>query len=226
MEVTSNTVVSLNLTVRRNEDEVLESTSPGRPLNYLHGYGNIVPGLEEALDGAEPGYQATIVVEPALAFGEAHEPTRITVEKDQVSLPRGGSLEPGLVVMSEAANETFPLTVVEVGPRQLVVEGVHPLAGQWLEFEVEVVAVREATIEERYWGHPLPEGRRRTPDRAGQAGTEVAAADSGRPTPWEARLPKWEVEGPGLWESITRWVDNYWRTSKKDSTTDKARLGW
>jgi FKBP-type peptidyl-prolyl cis-trans isomerase SlyD len=151
MEVTHGAVVAMNYTLTDDGGELIDSSQ--KPLVYLHGFGNIIPGLETALEGAEPGRRQTVVVEPAEAYGETDPALIITIPSDTV--PEGVELTPGMVVVGDTPSGPVQLTVLEVDDNRVVVDGNHPLAGKRLHFEVEVVDVRAASDEELAEGCPL-----------------------------------------------------------------------
>lgn len=144
MEATRGAVVTLSYTLRDDEGELLEKTE--KPFEYLHGYDNIIPGLEKALEGTEPGHQQEIVLEPAEAYGERDPAAVLTLPAD--SVPENMDLEPGMRVVGETPSGSVDLTVREVNEDNVVVDANHPLAGKRLHFEVEVVEVRAASDRE------------------------------------------------------------------------------
>ncbi len=150
MEVTHGAVVAMNYTLTDDEGALIDSSE--QPLEYLQGYGNIIPGLEKALEGAQPGQRHTVVVEAAEAYGETDPGAIITVPSDTV--PEGVELEPGMVVVGDTPSGPIQLTVVEVKPDSIVVDGNHPLAGKRLHFDVEIVTVRAASDAELAEGCP------------------------------------------------------------------------
>ncbi|MBN1630854.1 MAG: peptidylprolyl isomerase [Thermoleophilia bacterium] len=155
MKTSHGTVVKMNYTLSLGKEETLESTDC--PIEYLHGFENIIPGLERALEGAEPGDRRSVVLEPADAYGD-HDPERfITVPVDEV--PDGATLEPGMKLMADSGRGPVPLTVSQVNEDTVVFDANHPLAGKTLHFDVEVVDVRAAEMHELGQGYPGPRAR-------------------------------------------------------------------
>jgi FKBP-type peptidyl-prolyl cis-trans isomerase SlyD len=150
MEVTHGAVVAMNYTLKDDEGELIDKSE--QPLVYLHGFGNIIPGLEKGLEGAEISENRSVVVEAAEAYGETDPAAIIKVPSDTV--PEGVELEPGMVVLGDTPSGSVQLTVVEINDDHIVVDGNHPLAGQRLHFEVEIVGVRAASKEELAEGCP------------------------------------------------------------------------
>lgn len=153
MLISQNSVVSIDYTLTNDEGEVLDSSEGRGVLEYLHGAGNIIPGLERALLGIEVGASLKVTVAPADAYGE-HDPAKIQAVPRQ-ALPPGMEVEVGMQLMARGPDgHPFPLWVVRVEDEGILVDGNHPLAGETLHFAVDVRGVRDATAEELQHGHP------------------------------------------------------------------------
>ena len=153
MPISQNTVVSIDYTLTNDEGEVLDTSEGRGALEYLHGFGNIIPGLEKALHGFDVGASLKVTVAPADAYGD-HDPEKVQ------AVPRG-ALPPGMVpqvgmqLMARGPDgRNFPLWVVRVEDEGILVDGNHPLAGETLHFAVEIRAIRDASAEELQHGHP------------------------------------------------------------------------
>lgn len=138
------------------------------PLEYLHGAGHLVPGLEQALEGRRIGERFTVVVPPELGYGERKRSLQHRVPLD--ALRPLGPLEAGMVLQAETEDgRREALVIAEIDEENgfAILDANHPLAGQTLEFEVHVVDVREPTSEELERFRALPPIRRRPapPDR-------------------------------------------------------------
>lgn len=152
MQATRGAVVSLNYTLTDDGGTVIDSSEGGVPLRYLHGYDNIIPGLEDALEGAEPGHKSKVIVEPADAYGEVDGEAIFEVERDK--FPEEMDIQPGMQFTGETPSGDVPFTVVEVKDDAVVVDANHPLAGERLHFDIEVLDVRPASSEELAAGCP------------------------------------------------------------------------
>lgn len=153
MEATHGAVVTFDYTLSLDGGEAVGA---GRDrIEYLHGYSNIIPGLEKALEGTKSGDQKSIEVEPADAYGERDDDRLVTVPADHV--PENVTLEPGVTVMADTQRGPVPLTVVEVKDDGVVFDANHPLAGKTLHFDVEVVDIRAAARHELVQGFPGPQ---------------------------------------------------------------------
>jgi len=146
-------VVGLAFTLRDDEGALIDEASSEDPLLYLHGHGNIVPGLEGALQGKTLGAQLSVVVAPEQAYGPRQGPGPQVVPRD--AFPADAELEPGMpfAVEDDDGNE-LQLFVIGVEDGEVLIDANHPLAGVTLNFEVEVVSVRAATQDELEHGHP------------------------------------------------------------------------
>ena len=147
----SRNVVTFHYTLRDTRGQVLDASLGGDPISFLQGAGQIVEGLEQGLQGLAPGTKATIGVPAAKAYGERDETQVQRVLR--ALLPIEGEVKPG--DQFRAGPDAFApiVTVVGVEGEELLLDANHPLAGVDLEFEVEVLAVREATVEEGEHGH-------------------------------------------------------------------------
>jgi len=151
--IADQTVVSFHYTLTNNESQVLQTSSGGEAMPYLHGAGNIVPGLEEAMGGHAVGDKFSVVVPPEKGYGLRMSPGPQAVPRDQ--LPEGAEIFPGMPLGAETPDgQHVMLFVTAVDEDQFWVDTDHPLAGVELKFDVEVVAVRAATAQELEHGHP------------------------------------------------------------------------
>ncbi len=156
MKIAKNKVALIDYILTDNEGEMIDSSEGAGPLAYLHGAGNIVEGLEEALIGKEAGDKVKASIEPAKAYGERHEDMKQDVPKDLF----GGveNIEVGMQFQSETDEGPVLVTVMAISEEMVTVDGNHPLAGVHLNFDVTVREVREPTAEELEHGHVHGEG--------------------------------------------------------------------
>jgi len=156
MKVEKDKVASIHYTLKSDKDEVLDSSEGKSPLSYIHGSGQLIPGLEKELEGKEVGAELTIVVPPADAYGEYNEEQVFVVGKDgfqgeeeltvglQIQVDTGQGQAVGVVTKIEGDNVTLDLN--------------HPLAGANLHFDVKIEDIRDASPEELDHGHAHGEG--------------------------------------------------------------------
>jgi FKBP-type peptidyl-prolyl cis-trans isomerase SlyD len=147
MLISKNKVASIHYTLRDNEGTIIDSSEGRDPLNYLHGAGNLIPGMEEGLEGKTPGEKLNLKIDPEKGYGEKDE---ALIQKVPRSAFAEQEVKPG---MRFSTNQGGVVTVTDVGPDSITVDGNHPLAGVPLNFAVEVVEVRNATDEEITHGH-------------------------------------------------------------------------
>lgn len=150
MEISAARVASFHYTLTDDEGRVIDQSSEGRPLQYFHGAGNIIPGLERALAGKRAGDALRVDVRPEEGYGVRNENL---VQVLPASAFQGvEQVQPGMQFQASNGDGTLLVTVVEVKDDQVRIDGNHPLAGQTLHFDVKVVEVRESTDEERQAG--------------------------------------------------------------------------
>jgi len=147
-----NLVVSMHYKLTDNDGNVLDSSEGAEPLTYLHGSGNIIPGLEKELLGKVEGDSQQVKVEPAEGYGEINPELIQTVDK--AAFQGVESVEVGMSFEAQASDGSVQHIVVKSIEGEVVtIDANHPLAGVTLNFDVEIVSVREATEEEIDHGH-------------------------------------------------------------------------
>jgi FKBP-type peptidyl-prolyl cis-trans isomerase SlyD len=151
MEIGAKKVVSFHYTLSDEAGEQIESSREREPMAYLHGAGNIIPGLEKALTGRSTGDTFQVTVNPAEAYGE-RRPGNVRRVSTKLFRDRK-NLIPGQPVSLRTRQGNVQAIVVKVGRFNVDVDMNHPLAGRTLTFDVEVMDVREATPEEVAHGH-------------------------------------------------------------------------
>ena len=151
MNIDNKKVVSFHYTLSKADGEQIESSRDREPMVYLHGAGNIIPGLEKAMAGKAAGDRFEVTVAPAEAYGERNENgvQRISAKH----FKNLGKLSVGQTVVLQTNQGQMQVTVVKVGRFNVDVDRNHPLAGQTLTFDVEVTDVRDATEDEITHGH-------------------------------------------------------------------------
>jgi FKBP-type peptidyl-prolyl cis-trans isomerase SlyD len=150
MQIASEKVITIDYTLTDEAGEVLDSSEQDGPLTYLHGSGNIVPGLEAALEGKSAGDSLKVVVPPADGYGEHDEELVQVLPRDRFP---DGEIEIGMRFQAQSGGGTRVLTVVALTDQEVTIDANHPLAGRTLSFDVTVREVREATQEELEHGH-------------------------------------------------------------------------
>lgn len=151
MQIAEQCVASFHYTLTDDSGAVIDSSSGREPLTYLHGAGNIVPGLERVMTGHSVGDTFAVDVTPEEGYGIRHEGLIQVVPRDAFQ----GVDELAIGMEFQANSNQGPMSVVitAIEGDEVTVDGNHPLAGQALHFAVEVTEVRAATAEETEHGH-------------------------------------------------------------------------
>lgn len=151
MQITQDAVVSLHYTLTNDKGETLDSSAGGEPLVYLHGNGNLIAGLENALSGKQAGDKLQVKIAPADGYGEYNKALIQRVPRRSFR----GISDVRIGMQFQVQSDTGPrsVTVTQVVGDMVTVDGNHALAGQNLNFDVEVTEVRAATDEELAHGH-------------------------------------------------------------------------
>ena len=149
MKISKDTVVTLRYKVAEPGGKLIEESR--EPMVYLHGgYNNTLPKIEEALDGKEAGYEVTLQLEPADAFGVRDESLLRVIPKSE--------FPPGVKVGGQLEGRTddgqpHVFHVMKIKGHEVHLDGNHPLAGKALKFQLKVTGVRAASEEEIHHGH-------------------------------------------------------------------------
>jgi FKBP-type peptidyl-prolyl cis-trans isomerase SlyD len=149
-QVTGGKVVSLAYVLTVDGDEVAR-TDAQEPMDYLHGAQNILPGLEQELEGKRIGDKFTITLPPDQAYGDYDDENIETIDRDDI--PSADELEIGMVVEVEDDDGYYVAHVMEINDDSIVLDFNPPLAGKTLTYSVEVVGIREADEDELAHGH-------------------------------------------------------------------------
>lgn len=157
MQIAANKAVSIDYTLTNDAGDVIDSSAGGAPLVYLHGAGNIIVGLEKALEGKNVGDELSVAIEPEDAYGEYSAELVATLTREMFE--GVDELEVGMQFHASAPDGGMQIVIIrDIDGDDVTVDGNHPLAGQRLNFKVKVVDVREANAEEIAHGHIHGEG--------------------------------------------------------------------
>ncbi|MDG6897609.1 peptidylprolyl isomerase [Actinobacillus delphinicola] len=152
MKVTKDKVVSIAYQLRNQDGVLIDEAPTNQPLTYLQGHNNLIIGLENALEGKDVGEKFEVRVKPEEGYGEYSD---MMVQRVPKAAFEGAveELKPGMRFIAETDRGPLPVVITAVEGDEVVVDGNHMLAGQELLFNVEVVEVRDATLEELAHGH-------------------------------------------------------------------------
>ncbi|MGR6035811.1 MAG: FKBP-type peptidyl-prolyl cis-trans isomerase [Candidatus Nitrosoglobus sp.] len=151
MQVSDKKAVYIHYTLKDKEGIVLDSSYKETPLAYIHGMGNIIVGLERALAGKSEGDKFNINIEPEEAYGQRDESLVQAVPR--TAFQGIGNLQEGMQFQAQTPSGPQLITITEIKTDQVIVDANHPLAGETLDFDIEVINIREATEEELDHGH-------------------------------------------------------------------------
>lgn len=156
MTIAPQRIATLHYVLSDQAGNVLDdSRARQQPLEYLHGHGNIMAGLERALVDQQAGAQLSVTLMPAEAYGLRDEALVREVGRHAFPVEE---ITPGMRFQTPGDDGPEIVTVREVRDDAVVIDTNHPLAGQVLRYRLEVLAVRDATRAELAKGHPLPPG--------------------------------------------------------------------
>ena len=151
MQIGERTVATFHYTLTDAAGTVIDSSDGRAPLSYLHGAGNIVPGLEKEMSGKKQGDTFNVVVAPEEGYGMPN-PMMIQVVPRE-AFQGVDTLEVGMEFQAQTPQGPMSVAIAKIDGDEVTVDGNHPLAGQTLDFAIEVTDVRDASLEELTHGH-------------------------------------------------------------------------
>jgi FKBP-type peptidyl-prolyl cis-trans isomerase SlyD len=151
MQVEKDKVVEIDYTLKDENGDVLDSSEGRQPLSYIQGIGNLIPGVESALEGKSSGERVEITVPPETGYGVRDDSLLLTIQREKFGEVE--DLQRGLRFRMDTPDGPMIFTVVRFDETEVLVDGNHPLAGMTLNFDITVQSVREATTEELEHGH-------------------------------------------------------------------------
>jgi FKBP-type peptidyl-prolyl cis-trans isomerase SlyD len=151
MGIAPDQVVSIHYTLRDDAGDLIDRSAEGAPLAYLHGHGQLIPGLERELTGKDTGERLQVKIVPAEGYGEYDN--ALVQKVPRRALKGVATPRVGMRLQAQTPQGPRAVTVTQVSGDLVTLDGNHPLAGKNLNFEVEVAAVRPATAEELAHGH-------------------------------------------------------------------------
>jgi len=150
MDITKGKVVKIDYKLTNNDGQVLDSSEGREPLAYMHGNGQIIPGLEKELEGKATGDNVQTAVQPEDAYGKRDESLIAVLPME--NFQGVDKVEPGMQFRASTPQGQQIITVQKVEGEEVTIDANHPLAGETLNFDVTVREVREATEEEQAHG--------------------------------------------------------------------------
>ncbi|WP_163936900.1 peptidylprolyl isomerase [Paraferrimonas sp. SM1919] len=157
MKITANCAVTITYHLYNSDDQLLESATGDDNVAYLHGAENMIPGVEQALEGKTVGDKLSVTVEPEDGYGPLNDGLIQTVPMD--AFGEVEDIVPGMTFMAQTEHGQLPVRVLEVQEDGVVLDGNHPYAGQVLKFDIEVVKVEQASEQDIAHGHLHVDGQ-------------------------------------------------------------------
>ncbi|OOG52682.1 peptidylprolyl isomerase [Rhodanobacter sp. B05] len=151
MQIAQNSVAAFHYTLTDDQGQVIDSSAGRDPLTYLHGSGQIVPGLEKQMEGRSAGDKFSAEVAPEEGYG-VHHP-ELMQEVPREAFQGVEDIQPGMQFQGRGPQGEINVTVTRVENDKVFIDGNHPLAGKTLHFAIEVADVRAASAEELQHGH-------------------------------------------------------------------------
>ncbi|MGQ0700755.1 MAG: FKBP-type peptidyl-prolyl cis-trans isomerase [Panacagrimonas sp.] len=151
MQIAEQSVVSIHYTLTNDAGEILDASQPDAPLTYLGGFSNIIVGLETALVGAKVGDKLQVRVTPEQAYGVRD--ARLVQQVPRRAFQGIKDVKEGMRFQTQGPNGPTSVVITRVAGDMVTVDGNHPLAGQHLNFAVEIASIRDASVEELQHGH-------------------------------------------------------------------------
>lgn len=149
--VADGVVVSLDYTLRV-DGEIIDTSEGNEPILFLQGHGQVIPGLEEAINGMKAGERKSFSVTPDQGYGDEDPDAYAEVPRSE--FPENFPLDPGTeLLLTDEEGEELEAFVISAGDEIVRLNFNHPLAGKNLHFEVEIAGLRNATPEELSHGH-------------------------------------------------------------------------
>jgi FKBP-type peptidyl-prolyl cis-trans isomerase SlyD len=154
MNIANNTVVTIHFTVCSSDGTQIDTSRNGEPMVFLQGSHFMIEGLEDELEGKTDGDKFVTDIPPKHAYGERHEELVQAVPK---TMFENMEINPGMTFRATTDDGEQSVMIIDVNDDDVIIDGNHPLSGLTLNFDVEVLEVREATEEEIAHGHPHTE---------------------------------------------------------------------
>lgn len=151
MTIKQNSVVTLHYVLKDDAGKIIDRSAQDEPLAYLHGHGNLVPGLERELEGKDAGDRLSARIVPADGYGERND--ELVQQVPRRALKGIAKITVGMRLQAHTPEGPRPVTVTRVAGDMITLDGNHPLAGQTLNFDIAIEGVRDATEEELAHGH-------------------------------------------------------------------------
>jgi len=146
VQISANRSVSIHYTLTRVNGDIIESSRDGDPLTYIHGTEALVPGLEKAMQGKSAGDRVSVSVQPEEGYGLRSDELIQSIPHQVFQFD--GEIEPGMRFQADTGKGIELVTVMQVDEANIIVDANHPMAGETLNFDVDIISVQEGHKEE------------------------------------------------------------------------------
>jgi len=155
MRAAKETVVAIEYTLKDDQGNIIDASGERGPMEYLHGAQNIIPGLEQGIEGLAAGDTKSVLVPPQLGYGEYSDKL---IQLVPLSAFGANTPQVGMRFHAETNLGMRVLTIKKIEGEEVTLDGNHELAGKTLHFDIKVVSVRAAELSELSHGHPHQSG--------------------------------------------------------------------
>lgn len=153
LQVADDMVISMHYTLTLDDGQIVDSSIEGDPLQFLQGFGQIIPGLEKELYGMVIGDMKKVTVAAVDGYGDldpdAYQIVPRSLFPEDLALEEGM----GLRMRDQNTGQLIETYVAEIRAEEVLLDFNHPLAGEELTFDVKIADIRAATDEELAHGH-------------------------------------------------------------------------
>jgi len=146
MKIQADSYVTIAYQISLDDGTTIDEIKKDEPMDFIYGRGQIFHGIESLLEGKEEGQSFSAILESEDAFGDPIPDLIKSVPRSE--FPADLELKPGLELATDSPHGPIPFLVSEVKADEVMIDFNHPLAGKRLHFSVEILSVREATVDE------------------------------------------------------------------------------
>ena len=146
MQIDKHTFVTIDYVLSDEKDIIIDSSKESGPLIYMHGSGNLIPGLESSLKGKTTGEKFTVTIPPEKGYGTRDDSFVHVFPKEHFNEIE--NIQVGMDIQIQEGNSSQVMSIIKIENDEVTLDGNHPLAGKTLTVEIDVKEVREATTEE------------------------------------------------------------------------------
>jgi FKBP-type peptidyl-prolyl cis-trans isomerase SlyD len=152
MPIKANQVITINFTLKDKDENIIEATTKEKPFSFISGTNQILPKLEEHIGEMLIGSKRTVVLSPEEAYGLYDDSSLQDITRSE--FPEDTDIQEGMTFIADAPDgQQIPFVIKKINGEDITIDFNHPLAGQTLKFDLELLTLRNATMEELHHGH-------------------------------------------------------------------------